>query len=52
MLKGAKTWDEMRAELPPDVQQRLDERANERTKARLKKRSVAAKPAKETKPAA
>ncbi len=52
MLKGAKTWDEMRAELPADVQQRLDERASERAKEELNKRSVTTKPAKETKPAA
>lgn len=53
MLKGAKTWEEMRAELPLDVQQRLDERVAANTEARLKKeRSAEPAPPKNAKPAA
>ena len=33
MMKGAKTWEEMRAELPAEMQQRITERAKEITKA-------------------
>jgi hypothetical protein len=52
MLKGAKTWEEMRAELPLDVQQRLDERAAAKAKARRMKPQVATEARKGEKPAA
>ena len=49
MMKGAKTWEEMRAELPLDMQKRLDERAEAKAKARREKAQSSAKG---TKPAA
>jgi len=52
MLKGAKTWEEMRAELPLDIQQRLDERAAAKAKARQEKAQLSPEPRKAAKPAA
>lgn len=52
MMKGAKTWEEMRAELPLDMQKRLDERADAKAKLRHEKAQASAEPPKGEKPAA
>lgn len=52
MMKGAKTWEEMRAELPLDMQQRLDERAEAKVRARREEAQTSAVPPKGEKPAA
>jgi hypothetical protein len=51
MMKGAKTWEEMRAELSPEIQRHLDQVAEQKAKARRVKQKPEA-PAKDAKPAA
>ena len=51
MMKGAKTWEEMRAELPSDIQRHLDQVADRKAEARKAEQKPEARP-RGTKPAA
>lgn len=51
MMKGAKTWEEMRAELSPDTQRYLDQVAEQKAKAR-KAEQKPETPSNDAKPAA
>jgi len=51
MMKGAKTWEEMRAELPPETQRYLDQVAEQKAKARQAKQKPET-PSRDAKPAA
>jgi hypothetical protein len=51
MMKGAKTWEEMRAELSPEIQRQLDHVAAQKAEAHRVKRAPETV-GKDTKPAA
>lgn len=51
MMKGAKTWEEMRAELSPNIQRHLDQVAERKLKARKTSHEPEPRP-KDAKPAA
>lgn len=51
MMKGAKTWEEMRAELSPEIQRHLDQVAEQKAKARQAQQEPQTPP-KDAKPAA